>query len=593
MIMMVAAVIIGFGTSAYALDNAQVTLTSPAIIKSGCESVGAVTFSLDAGTVLRGGDWFYMDLPAGALICNPIDYIIAAGVSVNDQTDTATYPGASALDVALGGGGITAIPVIAVGGTSGPLSITNLGAGVVPVVVGGNVLRVRATANSQRIWVYVYGIGGGAADTFTVGAGTTFDIAILDGVAHNANIIMNNVTVANPADTVWGDDPSDLIGLLGVAATGAVVPFLENTLCVNAEQMSGSLMFTSFSSLNSFITFTGDSQIAHLASTNPISLGSCKGETTGNILLGAQGTCTSTYGTATGYCPAPALFIGNRIFLQGTTTFGDPGDNYDIRITSDTPGVYFGAAVTTIGGFTPAATNECTAAGVAVANAFVNRNEAGAIGVAYPGTSCSVAAAARVRDIRTAGGNITGIDTYDALWITLPAMVYDTSVVGHGTVANITIYLDKYPCGNIWSATTTIGTFVTTCPVAVVTGSNLLFPFFPPMDGSIPGWWGGFMIVNGSAAAGTVTLTFTEADGDTATLTSASIPAAGQWNAGAFADLLTQVTPGAGNAGTFGDSNFSVNAVTTFNMAAGFAFTGNGEEGTGYTAKALSAAVYQ
>jgi len=591
-IMMVVAVVLTFGIAAYAANTCQVTLTSPAIVKSGCEKVGSVTFSLDAGTTIKGGDWWYMDLPSGTSICTGIDYIIAAGLSLNDLTDSATYPGATVADVTLGAGGITSIPAIAPGGVNGPLSVKDLGGGVATTVVGGGVvLRVYAAANSQRVWLYVYGVGGGAADGYTVGAATNLNINIVDGNAYNANVIMNKATTT-AADTVWGNDPADRIGLIAGVATGAVIPFAENTLCVNAVQMSGSLMFTSFASLNDFLTFTGDSQIAHVASANPLSLANCKGDTTGNILIGGQNACSFNYQTAAGYCAtATSTFVGNRIFIQGTTTFGDPADKYDVDITSDTPGVYFGAAAG-IMGFTPAATNECTAAYVAVPGlAFTNKNEGGTTGVVYPGTSCSVAAANRVRELYTTGGNITGIDTFDALWVNLPIMVYDTSVVGDGIESKITIKLSKYPCGQIFSQQTTIGTFVTTCPVGV--GTTLLFPFLPPLDGSIPGWWGGFLIVNGGTSAGTAALTFVEEDGDRATYTTPSIAAGGQWNAGSMASLLSAVTAAAGNSGTFGDSNCSVTAVCNFNLGGGFAFTGNGNEGTGYTAYVLGAAGWQ
>ena len=563
-IMMTVAVIIGFGTSVYATDTCQVTLTSPAIVKTGCEKVGAITFSFDAGTVLSGGDWFYMDLPGGTSICSAIDYIIAANLTLNDLTDTANYPGASASDVALGIGLITTIPAIPVGTADGPMTITDLGAGSAAPTVGGLgiVLRVKAAANSQRVWVYVYGAGGGVGDTFTVGSSTTFDVSILDGQAHNLNIILNSNN-----DTLWGEETTDRIGLVAGVATGAVVPFIENTLCVNAEQMSGSLMFTSFASLNDFLTFTGDSQIAHVASANPLALAFCKGDTTGNILIGGQGACNFDFEPALSYCPSPpASFAGNRIFIQGATTFGDPGDKYDIRIYSDTPGVYFTAAPV-ISGFTPAATTECTAvAGGAVgAPAYIPVNEAGTTGATYAGVTCAVTAANRVREIRTTGGDITGIDTYDALFVNLPIMSYDTSVAGDGTAAVIRFSFRKYPCGEIFTASHTIGTLVTTCPVGAG-GSTLLYPFLPPLDGSVAGWWGGFLIVNGSTAAGTVDLTLVEADGDTATFTTPSIAAGGQWNAGSLADFLASVTLDSGNTGTFGDANCAVTAVCAFNL---------------------------
>lgn len=609
MIMMAVALIMGFGTSAYAGYQTQVTLTSPAIVKSGCEKVGAVTYSLAAGSILTEGDWWYIDLPAGTNICNPVDYFIVGWAGAGVAGDNVTYPAAGSLlgvptadatDVDLVG--VAPIgALVATGAPNGPLSMTDLGAGIpIPLTPGVDpvVLRVVAAANSQRVWVYVYGVdtggGVGSVGSVTVTPQTSLEIVLINGQDYPNNILMNNTTTGTPADTIWGNDPSDTINItpLGTPA-GRNIPHVENTLCVNAEQMSGSLMFTSFASLNDFLTFTGDSQIAHVVSVSPLSLAFCKGDTTGNILIAGQNACAFNYQTAAGYCPGPpaglATFLGNRIFLQGTTTFGDPGDRYDMTITSNTAGVYFSAAPV-LTGFTPAATNECTVAGAAVAGAFVSMNEAGLTPAPYDATgSCSVAAVNRIRNVSTGtGGAITGIDTYDALWITLPAMVYDTSIIGNGVESDIIVSVNKYPCGQIFSEELTIGTFVTTCPVGAG-GTSLLYPFMPPLDGSIPGWWGGFIIVNGGTAAGTAVLTLVEDDGDSATFTTPSIAAGGMWNAGSMADFLASVTPNAGNAGTFGDANVSITAVCAFNLGGGFAFTGNGDEGTGYTAYVLGA----
>jgi hypothetical protein len=560
-----------------------------------------VTFNFDAGTMLQLGDWWYMDLPEGTFLCNSIDYFIAGG-GVANGAGTITISNNAALYNVVGAGAVAPVPPIAPGASNGPITVTDLGGGAPQGGVGGLVYRVTAAANTQRVWMYVYG---GVGGTMTVGAGTTYGITIVDGLMYQNAIILNSNagvatstpfqintwgdgTVANPfADTMHGNTPHP-----------------QNTLCVNAEQMAGSLMFVSFDSKANFITFTGDAQIAHVASANPLSLGFCKGDTTGDILIASQGGCTFDFETPVGgplgYCPTPpagtATFRGNRLLIQGATTFGDPGDRYDLRVFSDTPGVYLSAGPA-LTGFTPAATTECTGNGTAIPVAWRFYNDAGtpnATPATAPG-SCSVPSANRTREARTVNGAIVNIHPFDTMFVNLPNLVYDTNVIGDQTAAVIRFSLHKYPCGEIFTTSHTIGTFVTTCPVVAATpGTNLLFPFLPAMDGvSHPGWWGGFMIVNASTAAGTATLTFTESDGDTATYTTPSIPAGGQFTAASSTELLAMVTEGATNPGTFGDSNVSVVAVCTFNLGAGFCFTGNGEEGTGYTSKVLVGGVYQ
>jgi hypothetical protein len=313
----------------------------------------------------------------------------------------------------------------------------------------------------------------------------------------------------------------------------------------------------------------------------------------GNIQIAQQGGCALDYETAAGYCVLDtfatqtmpwAAVGGNKLLIQNATTYGEAAaDQWQVYMYSDTPGVYFTAAPGYLNGYTPAQDACLTAyGGGAVTGAgWVAYNEGGTAGAAYPAAgACTVAAANRVRELRS--NAFAAINTFDTLELDIPALCYDTSIVGDATQADIRISLRRYPCGEIFSETRTIGTFVTTCPPAAG-ATNLLFPFLPAMDGSVAGWWGGFLIVNGSATPGTAALTFTEEDGDSATFTTPSIAAGGMW-VGNVAALLSTVTPNAANTGTFGDSNVSIVAACNFTFGGGFAFTGNGDEGTGYVA---------
>jgi len=593
-VMMAVAMVFAMSAVSFATNTIQVTLTSPAIHKVGCERAGAVTYSFDANSVITVGDWWYFDLPSGVSLCKNVDYFLVANATEFSSASTVTVTDDSNRIVAFSacqgvGRSIGGAPLNP-GENNGPFKVTNLGAGATaPTLVGNVALRVYGVSGTQRVWVYVYGDSPGSS--VTVGPGTSFDIAIFDGQRYGTSILLNedtkDVAGGRQSKLVWGDGTTSDAGADTIALDSAEkVPHVEDTLCVDATSYTSSLVPVSFDSYNSQFTFTGDSQIAHVAAANTITLAYCSGKesraTTGNILIGGQNECSFNYQTAAGYCSS---FDGNRLFLQGTTTFGDPGDSYDMTVTSNTDGVYL-AGTPTIHGFLPTDDKDCSATntGVTVASNWTAYNEANTEDPGYPDSSCTISSTTTIYKVATSGGSISSIDTYDALWVQLPNLVYDTSVIGAGTEAEITISLDKYPCGTIFTTDVVIGTFVTDCGVSDTT--TLLYPFLPPLDGSLAGWWGGFTIVNASTNAGTASLTFYEQDGDSATMTTSSIAAGGMYVAD-MSSLLSDVTPASTNTGTFGDSDVSIQVVCQFGKGGGFAFTGNGTEGTGYTAYVL------
>lgn len=587
---------LGFAASVQAADSVQVTLTSPTVTGGGCEKIGAVTFDFDAGTILQEGDWFYMDLGSSATFCKSLDYMLVGTTRADNATDFVSHnPLAAVGDGVIVGNDnamfeatgfilpidaatVVAIPAngsVNVGPYTGKDTSGVAGGAALAVANQGVALHVTATANANRLMIKVLGAdllpADNDVDAIQVAAGKVFSVTLGDGKALTTELLLDTVTDLDPTDVEpleeWGSDSDDTID-----AAGNAVPHVENTFC--ASNIDANL-YTSFASLNDFLTFTGDSQIAHMAS-NAITLETCDKETL-YIEIGEQNQCEFDYsGNGDGYCDNN--FAGSKVYFQASSTLGDPGDAYDVSITSDTNGVYFSAAAN-VNGFlvTEVPCNDNGTLAIAT-NEFENVGNTS--DVAWPGNTCSIESKRRVNRIYTEGGDITGIHNYDAMEIALPDMYYDTSIIGDGVESDITITFDKYPCGTIFSDTFTIGTFMTTCPTSAVEGTTMLYPFLPAMDGSNIGWWGGFTVVNGSTVAGTCALTYTEADGDTGTYTTASVAAGSQVNGPALADI----TPGAGNSGTFGDDNVAVEAVCTFNMAGGFAFTGNGTEGTGYTA---------
>jgi hypothetical protein len=581
------AVVFGVTAAAHAA-GVQNTLTSPTIVKTGCERAGSVTFSFAEGNVINPGDWWYMDLPSTVTICKPLDYVITGG-GVNSASggvvDIANATAPTYVNAALLAGGALGIPTIAEGGAAvGPLSVVDTGgaAGNMLAAGGNIVLRVTAAVNARRVFIQAYGDNVGA--TLTVQSGCAFVIKMLDGALHNDFLVLDD-----EKDLLYGDATTALNDdLLGP------VPSVQNTLCINAESYTGDLVFVSFDSLNSEFTFSGDSQIAHVGAAAQIALAHCKGDITGNIEIGAQNECEFSYeGTnaTNNYCTG---FDGNYFIIDSSTTFGEVGDLWTLTVTSDTAGVYFSSNSIVVNGFIPTDTDQCDSTqGAAVTAGFTGYTSTGAA-TAFPTNSCSVASGARVVKLAlVTGTTIASIHTFDRLRVDLPSFMYDSSIVANGTEVDVTLTLGKYPCGDIWNGTRTIGTFVTDCPASgSATQTTLMYPFLPALDGSMPGWWGGFTVNNAGTGAGTAVLTFWESDGDTATYTTASIAAGRMWTMAAE-DLLAAVTPGAANAGTFGDSNVMVTVVCNFARGGGFAFTGNGEEGTGYTAYVLSGSVWQ
>lgn len=396
------AMVFGVALTAQAINTVQMTLTSPAITKTGCEKVGSATFGFDAASQIDQGDWWYMDLPSGTTICNTVDYVLVGNTTVNDATSFVNLTNATTLTAAFSGAdgvGNTAPGFLNAGFSDGPFSLTALSAAVgTPITLTGNMaFHVYAPANGRRVWMYAYGEAG---SRITVPAGTQFNIKVMDGNAYNKQLLLDRGTGAVAGDGLYGNSTDDEIN------AARPVPHIENTLCVNAENMSGDLMFTSFFSKDNKFTFTGDSQIAHVAAANPITLAFCKGDTTGNIEIGAQNACDFAYETGTNYCTG---FTGNHLLIQGSSVFGDIGDRWDISVVSDTAGVYFNGPFT-VTGFTPSE-DPCTAGGAAVVTGAIGQflsNGNAASGL--PGNSCSVSAANRVVNLKTSNGGVHDSD---------------------------------------------------------------------------------------------------------------------------------------------------------------------------------------
>jgi hypothetical protein len=243
-------------------------------------------------------------------------------------------------------------------------------------------------------------------------------------------------------------------------------------------------------------------------------------------------------------------------------------------------GAYWAATPAFINGTLPGTEDPCDGDGTDVSTGWTVTTESGVANGAARGVFCGPFDADEEWTILTSNV-FTGVDTYNKLWLDTPQIQYDADQFVAGDEVTVTVELWKLPCGLIFSDDRVIATFVDTC-AAAVPNTTLYYPYTVALDGS-QGWWFGMTIGNPTATAGTAQILFFEIDGDAGTYTTPEIAAAGLVVYGG-ADLLSNLTPDAGNAGTLGDAAGHIVVITNFGSAGGFAMTGNGEDSTGYTA---------
>ncbi len=428
-------------------NDVQISSTSPVIVKNVCAIAGTVTFGFDAGSVIQEGDEWYFDLPAGATICNDMDYIITGGGAENCSGFVDISGGFDSAYLAGYIKGIASTP-ISPGSSAGPCSVVAAGGTSNTVATGNVFIRVYAQANSQRVGLYVYGDSPGA--NITVGSGTRFNITVFDGNAYGNYIVMDKGTGNLSGNGVYGDsvfDNCNCADTISDAGPGTNPPHIENIMGINVdESVSNNNIEGTFSSKNDkFSASPADFQVAEVIST-PFGLQYCQDNPKWGSVKINYASCKFNYQTGAGYDPqASPAFSGNYFYIEASVPFGDaPGDHYDIIIKSLTPGVYFSGSPV-LKGFT-GDNGICDVSGGTEITADFQSYKDGGVTPAdgYPDDSCIVAEGKRVREVRTNNGNITGINNYDRLRIELPDMVYDNELVSEGTEAKLQIILKKY-----------------------------------------------------------------------------------------------------------------------------------------------------
>ncbi len=612
------AMVLAFGTGAMAAFNVTVTANSePITAQTGaCEKAGSLTFVFDAGTIIKDGDWWTMDLPQGVTLCRNLDYVIIGTATTSVPSATGGFNGT-----------INAAAVPADAGEELDRGIWKVKDTVSGDGLNGNItvagtsrmfFRVTGTSGTQRIrlgaydmddtttWNNAANYNGGT--TITVSAGAQFQIKILDTKKHDGTEGIAGVWAYKDTDVstgvgygIYGEDAGDTLTSGGADWDNAYCISVDGTaytsqtvnISINSGGVSGS----------NFLTFLPTNpQIAHRISATAISLAKCKPDEYGYVSLtgGQAGTCTFDYEAATGYCTdvSPNTFTastvtGNKVLISNTSgTFYNNGDNFKLVLTISGNGAYWGSSSAGVYAYPSGNTTYCNAhavgagaSGNLTGGAYTITTETGvASTTAATGVGCgTIAAGSQWKTLTSA--SFSSIDTSNLLEVDLPGVVYSPASFTNGNQVTATVTLQRLPCGTIFTGTRVLAQFVSSCPSATPV-TSLLFPYATPFAAaSNDGWWFGMSFCNPSSAAGTYTIYVYEDDGDSFSSAGTSL-AAGDMVTLSNADLLalTWTTVSSTGGGVMGNTRSHIIVDCNFASAGGFGMMGNGADSTGYVA---------
>jgi len=409
---------LGMAFTAQAANQVNVKTTSEPITKTGCEKNGSIQFTFDAGSVLSAGYWWIIDLPLGAVLCQNIDFVINAGAWNTPFGAPGTLaPVADGTTLNLG---YAKVKDIGANGTADGLALIN-GTGIF--------FRVKGPAGSQRVTVTVGNPAGGdwdtpldvTADAIEVMGNSEFTLTLFDQTVYSVAPIwayedIDNGTAGTPPDGIYGNGSTTL----------ELLEVVDNTLCVNAQNLTGNYVNVSLDSRDDVWNFTGDNEVAHVMAANVIALANCKGATTGNVAIGAQGACSFDYETAASYCTTPA-FAGNRIIVTNNNTWDDADYTLKYTIVSPTTGVYWGGAPAAGVPAFSAAQDPCTVVGTVVTGAGWAAYKADGVTTvaAFNGGTCSVTAAQMATVLQNTFGKtydlLNILNTFSKFYVDLPS----------------------------------------------------------------------------------------------------------------------------------------------------------------------------
>jgi len=612
----VAAFVCSFANVAFAINRVEVKVVSEPIVRGAtCDKAGSFSLQWDASSILRHGDIITIDLDENVYLCRTIDILIAPeddtilvyedrgnGLMWYIDTTVATNP----LGWRDTGGGVFNFPNEAAEPNAiSPVSYYEDAAGPT-AITESLVFRLTGTAGSDRVTLSI--IGETDASQLTVGPDQldAFTIRFFDQITNSTNPEGGKHFDAI-YDGIYIDVVANVDGIHKVYESDATIA--DNTLCVDISSLPDTVSKVEAnidSALDKFTFIPSNPQIAHIRGAQNIVFDPCKNEICGRIVIGAQqdqgtSTCTSFDNESyAGYCPNSHL--DNKKVIFSSTPFSNLVNLNDANLmvsveimvngqTGDN-GVYWAQGALATGGYDASHKTNCdyVTEGNPIANDIYylgsgTSNLADAtIMPAAVNIGCAIPSNNRVVKFTTAQSNLNLASGDVYLYLDLPSFNYDLNVIDAGDQVTVKITLTKYPCGELFSGETCIGTFGCDNPEVY---TPVLFPYFAPANSNV--FTNGMVITNLGSTAGNITLFWYEQDGDAFQIPITDYNGATELAAnGIYLNTLGSIMesePATRIAGTgeFGDSRCYVVACTNF-TADGFALVFDPSNGvsTGY-----------
>lgn len=596
LVVLIAAIfgIVSFAGVALAVDRVEVNILSEPIQKNAaCDKAGGISLEFDAGTVIRHGDQFTIDLDYGVTLCNNIDIVLSPIPGANLDGST---PGSGWECTGVGG---ETIPLRSEGPRlPSPVSYNEdspqLGAVNITTFGGGVFFHIYGGKGSQRVTLDVIG--------YTPDGGATRGSLTLGDDPDDKLLVSFFDQTTNPGVV----SPYDHFVTPGIYIQGATAGIFDldaqvvnNTYCINVVGFEPNTVNVNIDTKNDkYFVDPSNPQVAHIVSPLDIDFFACKGAKCGNIEIGAAasqqaGTCVFFDNEdGSGYCPGTHL--NNKVVIQNKTGVFDASMNYQIQLdvlvngkTGDN-GVYFSAAAVGVGNYATWDVNSCAfatnAAGIVGLTNYRLANGNVATPLAAP--SCTVPTTARAVSVITDSSALFAAGT-KYLYIDIPSFTYDLSLIKAGDVVTVQVSLLKTPCGTIFSKPACIGTFG--CEV-LTSYRSLLFPYFGVPLAAGGYFYNGIVITNVSSVDGNVVFFLYEEDGDKFRVETNQTVKANNVYQTTLSALVesgsAQAIAGSAGDGVPGNSKCYVVACTSF-ISDGFALIGNATTGEsmGYLAR--------
>jgi len=519
------ALVVGLVGLAVAANRVEVKVTSEPIgYHSPCDKGGSFSFEFDPGTVVQEGDQITIDLPYGVTLCKDVDLYVLQG-SGNWYWENGEIPDDSQ--------------------DESPLTYKSSP----PVVDGGIYFHVYGSAGSQRLTIDV--IGENPGDSISV-----------NGTDPDARLVLYILDQRTNDDFTVDGLYTDFNGTAATPATEA-----DNTYCINVSEWEETTVDVSLDSAGDKYTFIpSNPEIAHVMEATTYSQYECKGQPTCKCSKIKQPAAQEE---PHGCIVDPGIY---KIIKAGDT-FDDA--KYKVVLELHGP-VYWATNRVTVEAFYPGE-DPCSKNGTDVVEEAHAYTADGREVKQFGGDDCEVEDEEKAKVLEI---DLFNLNDYRYIKILMPSVAYDLHEIGSGGQIDVTVSLNKKPCGGaVFEETLCLLVLAESCEVPEVPECRLFFPYTTEMAEGADKFIDGMALVNRGSEEMVCTLTFYEADGDSGTL-EVTVPAKGMW-----VKLLSDIVDDISSNGTMGDDRAFIEVTCTGVSRCecdGFLFLGTGYQAQGY-----------